>query len=127
MARELLIDVPTKEYLESLVESALGKNGKEYPNPTKLFVKGLDYPLTLKEQIKRIIRQEFSQKAIEQGFESFEEANDFEVGDDEPRSNYELMEDEEPVDRPTQVEAPKEVPTEEVAPDQEADPDEIKE
>jgi hypothetical protein len=48
----------------------------------------------MEEMIQRAIRTQFSIQAAEQGFESFEEADDFEVGDDEPLpfSAHELTE-----------------------------------
>lgn len=50
-------------------------------------------PLTMQEQIQRFVREELSRRAAEAGEESFEDADDFEVGDDyDPRSPYELDE-----------------------------------
>lgn len=43
------------------------------------------------EDLRALVRQEMSRLAQEQGHESFEEADDFEVGDDfDPDSPYEL-------------------------------------
>lgn len=48
-------------------------------------------PPTLQEQIKNMVRGEISRNAVRQGRESFEEADDFEVDDDElPPSPYEF-------------------------------------
>lgn len=51
---------------------------------------GLTKRPSIIDQVRRMVRQEFSQAAREQGMESFEEADDFDVGDDfDPRSPYE--------------------------------------
>lgn len=45
------------------------------------------------DHVRAMVRQEMSRAAAEQGYETFEEANDFEVGDDyEPNSPYEEQE-----------------------------------
>lgn len=45
----------------------------------------------LSETVRRLVAGELSGYAASQGFESFDEADDFEVGDDyDPRSRYEL-------------------------------------
>lgn len=45
----------------------------------------LNRPLTLQERIKRFVREELSQEADANGFDSFDEANDFDIpGDDTP-------------------------------------------
>lgn len=50
----------------------------------------------LTEQIRRVIREEASRRASDAGFESFEEADDFEIEDDyDPRSPHELSLDQE--------------------------------
>lgn len=52
---------------------------------------GFNRPPTLQEQIRRLIRTEMSMQAASQGQESWEEADDFNVGDDyDPTSPYEL-------------------------------------
>lgn len=46
---------------------------------------------TSTERMRRIIREEMSRAAEDQGHETFEEADDFDVGDDyDPRSPYEM-------------------------------------
>lgn len=53
-------------------------------------------PPTLQEQIKRFVRVELSRQAEEQGEETFEDADDFDVGDDyDPKSPWELSADQE--------------------------------
>lgn len=66
--------------------------GKEYPNPVPLeaplgFVPA--EPLHL--QIRRMVMRELSDQAAAEGFETAEDADDFDVGDDyDPSSPFEL-------------------------------------
>lgn len=66
----------------------------EYPYPQKR-------PLTLQEQIARVLKTENLKAMQDQEIETYEEANDFEVEDsfhqEEPGSRYELLENEYPV------------------------------
>lgn len=50
-------------------------------------------PDTIAEQIQRTVKQELSLAASNVGFESFDEADDFDVGDEDPRSIHELDDD----------------------------------
>lgn len=51
-------------------------------------------PPSIQEQIRRYVQTELSRQAVEAGEESFEEADDFDVGDEpELRSRYELDEE----------------------------------
>lgn len=53
----------------------------------------LRLPQTRTEQIRQFIRQELSFKAQQEGVETFQEADDFEIEDDqEPFSPYEVIE-----------------------------------
>lgn len=55
-------------------------------------------PPSLRDQIKQYVRSELSSQASEEGFDSFEEADDFEVDEDpDPLSAYELKEAQEEV------------------------------
>lgn len=88
----LKVDGNLVEYLKTLTESAIGMDGKEYPSPVKLSVNVGDKPLSLRDQIRRILRTELSKQMQEQGAESFEEANDLDIEDDsEPISPYEFV------------------------------------
>lgn len=53
-------------------------------------------PLTLREQIQQCLREEASRIAHEGGYETFEEADDFDMDDETPLTAYEevLMQDE---------------------------------
>lgn len=72
--------------------------GREIPDQTPVEIPiGFKRPLTLQEEIQRAIRGEMSRQAAAEGMESFEEANDFDTEDvlDDPRSNHEIMEEDE--------------------------------
>lgn len=61
------------------------KQGRECPDPTPLEIPaGFNRPPTLQEQIERCIRRHMSAQAEAEGFESFEDANDFDTGDEDP-------------------------------------------
>lgn len=49
-------------------------------------------PMTLAEQVRQMVRsEELRRAALQAGMETFEEADDFDVGDDyDPRSPYEM-------------------------------------
>lgn len=74
---------------------------------------------TLEERIKRLLRSEqFAREMDRQGYETYEEADDFDVGDDyDPKSPWEIpadnYEQEAPVQPPKQQTAPKEQKTQE--------------
>lgn len=66
--------------------------GREIPDKSVVEVPlKFSRPLTIQEEIKRFVRTEMSRQAAEGGFETFEEAEDFDVDEDEDfRSPYEL-------------------------------------
>lgn len=70
----------------------LNERGQEVPDSRPLVHPlGMVVQETLAEKIKRMVRYELSQAASSQGHETFEDADDFDVGDDEElRSPYEL-------------------------------------
>lgn len=73
----------------------LNDRGHEVPDPTPVeWPAGVRRPETLTEQIQRLVRVQMSQFAQEQGLETFEEADDFDIEDEEgaPFSPYELTE-----------------------------------
>ncbi|MEM2002530.1 MAG: hypothetical protein QXT77_07805 [Candidatus Methanomethylicaceae archaeon] len=71
------------------------EEGRELPDQTPIEVP-LDFsrPLTLQEEIRRFLRIEASYVAENAGFETFEEADDFDVDDEEVEfvSPYEILE-----------------------------------
>lgn len=68
------------------------KFGREIPDDTPVEMPlGWKRPQPLIERIREIIRVEMSQQGVDQGFESFEEADDFETGEeDDLVSKYEM-------------------------------------
>lgn len=80
---------------------------------------GFHRPPSLQEQVRRLVRYEMSQEAANQGQETFEEADDFDVGDDfDPSSPYELNFDQESFreERPVKGQMKEEEPEEKPAP-----------
>lgn len=66
--------------------------GKEFPNPVPL-EPPLGYVASkpIHEQIREMVQREMSRAAEAEGFETAEEADDFEIGDDyDPSSPYEV-------------------------------------
>lgn len=65
---------------------------REHPDPTPVELPGdWERPPTMEELIQRYVRTTLSQAAAEDGFESFEEADDFEIDEPEPFSAFELQ------------------------------------
>lgn len=64
--------------------SGIGKDGKEYPDPTPMAVPvGFGAPPDLMEMMRTMIRNEVIQRRLdEEGFDTFDEAGDFDVDDD---------------------------------------------
>lgn len=59
--------------------------GREIPDDTPVEMPiGYKRPPSLVEVIQRLIKTEVSRQAVEDGEESFEEADDFDCGDDDP-------------------------------------------
>lgn len=76
-------------------ENKFDERGWEKPDPTPL-ARAIAFhaPPSLQDQIRRMIAHEMSQQAALNGQETFEEADDFDVGDDyDPKSPWELDED----------------------------------
>lgn len=97
---KLKIDQKLYSEFAKLTRSMLDEKGHEVPNPkpTDLDV-GLRPP-SLQEQIQRLVRTELSKQVQDQGAETFEEANDLDVPeDDDPISPYVIhdMQEEEPL------------------------------
>lgn len=71
----------------------LDENGHEVPDPTPLEIPaGFKRPETLAEQVQRLVRTSVSEWAARNQEETFEESEDFDVGDDDdPASPYETV------------------------------------
>lgn len=60
------------------------EKGRELPDPTPMELpSGFRAPESLESMIARMVRGRISQLANDEGMETFEEANDFELGDEE--------------------------------------------
>lgn len=80
---QVFIDKELYDHLETLGKAVHTPDGRELHNPIpKVAHLGLGRPLTLQEQIQRLLRVELSRQAAAQEHETFEEAQDFNVGDD---------------------------------------------
>lgn len=77
--------------LEAAIGFRLDEFGHEVPDPTPVSLpSGFRRPETLQEQVARLVRSRLSQLAGEQGDDTFEESEDFEVDDDfDPNTPYE--------------------------------------
>lgn len=86
--------VETRAEAHIVLEVASWLDGQEDIDPEPLEIPlGAMKPPSIFDQMKRYIRSQVSAQVHAKGFESFEEANDFEVGeDDEPFSPYEVRE-----------------------------------
>lgn len=70
----------------------LDEFGREIPDPTPLSLpSGFKRPETLAEQVQRLVRNQISREAAEAGYETFDEAEDFDLPDDptDPTTPYE--------------------------------------
>lgn len=123
MREKIIITEELFRQLEENQAALLSDDGREILDPRPMTVPtGLGRPETLKDQIRRVLRQELSDQASRQGFESEEEANDFDVGDEFERgeslnTKYTVMEDEFPI-RQNEPPTPPEAPTEPAEEDQ---------
>lgn len=88
------------EYLESLTECVLSDDGQELFNPIPNKLPGENNDINLIALKKQMLGKELSHLARLQGFETLEEANDFDIEDDIDKvvfnSRHEVMEHEEP-------------------------------
>ncbi len=99
----MLLKKSTLKKLTDLNRSYLDAKGREVPNPKPMVLHpGIPRPATLQEQIQRVMRGELSNQAQQQGMDTFEEANDFNVKDDFDEelldTHYTKMIDEIPID-----------------------------
>lgn len=66
-----------------LFRALFGRGEKIDPRPVAIPA-GMKRPETLEQKMKRMIQHELSQHAVENGQESWEDANDFNVEDEDP-------------------------------------------
>lgn len=81
-----------RERIQRLADT-IGPRGSEINSGEPVDVPlGYRRPPTLDQQIQRLVRDAVSRQAAQDGFETFEEADDFDVGDDyDPTSPYEMV------------------------------------
>lgn len=85
-------EVEFPAFERSMAEKHLDKHGREIPDPVPVAPPlGYRRSPTLAEQIRSmVISEKLKQEALDAGMETFEEADDFDVGDDyDPTSPYE--------------------------------------
>lgn len=109
---KLKLHPETYEELSKLDQAMINELGQEVLNPKPKVLHVGHRPPSLKEQIQRLIRQEVSLQAMNQGHETWDEANDLDVPDDEPMpgSQYEMMMEEFIPDLPSSAGNPKQPP-----------------
>ena len=87
--------------LSRLTRAELNETGQERNNPVPILIRAEEAEESLNDKIRRLLRTNLAQEAHEQGYETFEESQDFGVDDefdiDEPMSEYLLVEEEYPV------------------------------
>ncbi|UDN67831.1 hypothetical protein [robinz microvirus RP_142] len=87
--------------------SAIGSDGREYPDPIPTAPPvGYKTPPTIMDMIKSMIHSEqLNQKAQAEGFDTFDEAEDFDIEDDplDPHTEYEAVFDPPPNPLPDPV------------------------
>lgn len=83
-----------KEPTGEVFENGLDDQGREVLDDTPVAIPvRMKRAETLLEQVQSVVRGELSRQAMAEGLETFDEANDFDVGDDyDPRSEYEVDE-----------------------------------
>ncbi len=89
-----------RDSLKKLIVAKLDDKGHELLNPEPMFLEATPSPPTLKDQIQRVLKYELAKRADMKGFETFEEADDFDMPEEDPISQYEIkeMEEEYPVE-----------------------------
>lgn len=98
-AKRIVIQVPPDDELAKLSRALLDENGNEWGNPLPDVIPTEERPqLSLQQQILKIMNHHLIKRSMTvQGFETEEEANDFDVGEEEPdESIFQNMTEEEP-------------------------------
>lgn len=87
MSRKKVLDMPVK--LDKLIQSGYDQFGREVPDPNPIEMPvGYERPESLEEMIARMVNV-VSRQAADAGYESEDEANDFDINNEEiPNSPY---------------------------------------
>lgn len=78
---------------EKLSRLYLDRYGREIPDPTPVAPPvGYKKQPSMVDHVRALVAADLSRRAEQMGYESFEESNDFDIGDDfEPETEYERM------------------------------------
>ena len=85
--------IDIEEAVEEAVSERLDKYGHEMPDPKPVEMPaGFKRPESLAETVQRLVRHQVSEEAAAAGYETFEEASDFDIPDDpiDPNTPYEV-------------------------------------
>lgn len=86
--------------LADIIKTTLNKFGKEVNDPRPIFIEGPAEHLSINERIDRVLANKVSIQAHERGFETYEEANDFDVEDPfelkDPQTQYTVLDEDLP-------------------------------
>lgn len=110
------LEVETEEATAWEIEEKAVPERREHLDQTPVEIPvGVIRPESLESIMARMINERFSQMAEENGMETFEEADDFDIDDELPKTPYELTEldPEEPFYPDAKKEYNKDVPTKE--------------
>lgn len=97
-AKRIVMQLPPEDELSKLAKAILDENGFEHGNPIPDVVSAEERPqLSLQQQVLRIMNHHLIKREMTiQGYETEEEANDFDVGDETETSIYQEMDSEAP-------------------------------
>ena len=104
------ISKKTYDELSHLGSAILNAEGQEINNPKPMLLStDVKRPPTLQEQIQRVLRSNVSKEAHEQGFETLDESQDFDIEDSfdskDPDTIYQVLDEEIPVMQPEKEES----------------------
>ena len=99
-------------------------DGREYPDQTPVEIPaGYGQPLSLRDEMRRFIREEMSNQALVDGHETFEESDDFDIDDEDDYESPYTMQDMQEIEPIEELEAEGEAQpsTESQEPDNDSD------
>lgn len=86
------LEIETEESTAWQIETKTVPERREHLDPTPVEIPvGVIRPESLESIMARMINERFSQMAEEKGLETFEEADDFDIDDDLPKTPYEMV------------------------------------
>lgn len=98
----ILITGEVANDLTNITSALLAIDGKEVNNPKPLMTQfDLEKSVSLKDRVQALFRGELSRRAAQLGYETEEDANDFDIDDgfetNDPNTIYQVLDDEVPV------------------------------